>query len=136
MAELAAVEACSEHPLGKVVSERFGKGLRASDVTIHQGMGISATVGGVRYFIGSRRMVQHALACPGPGTAAYFGWDGEVKGAMTFGDRIRPDAAELCRNLRQRGMRTMLLSGDSAAATESAAAAIGADEWKAEATSG
>jgi len=136
MAELAAVEACSEHPLGEAVAERYGHGLRASNVTIHPGMGISGEVEGVRYFIGNRKLLAHALPCPASGTPVYFGWDGEAKGALTFGDRIRPDAAELCRNLRQRGVRTLLLSGDSAAATASVAAAIGADEWKAEATPG
>jgi heavy metal translocating P-type ATPase len=134
MAELAAVEACSEHPLGKAVAERYGHGLRASNVTIHAGMGISGEVDGVRYFIGNRKLLTPALPCPASGTSVYFGWAGEAKGTLTFGDRIRPDAAELCRNLRQRGVRTLLLSGDSMAATASVAAAIGAGEWKAEAT--
>jgi heavy metal translocating P-type ATPase len=134
MAELAAIEACSEHPLARVVADAYATGLRASEVTIHQGMGISGVVAGVTYFIGNRRMVGQAPACPTSGTTAYFGWGGEVKGAMNFGDCIRPDAVELCRNLRRRGVRTLLLSGDSAAATESVASAIGADAWKAEAT--
>jgi hypothetical protein len=87
-------------------------------------------VGGVRYFIGSGKLVGHASACPSSGTTVYFGWDGATKGAMTFGDRVRPEAVELCRNLRERGVRTLLLSGDSDAATHSVAAEIGADEWK------
>jgi P-type E1-E2 ATPase len=133
MAEIAAVEACSEYPLARVVAGQHGRGLRAAGVTIHQGKGISGVVGGVTYFIGNRRIVGRDLACPASGTVAYFGWDGEIQGAMTFGDRIRPCAVELCGNLRRRGVRTLLLSGDSAAATESVAAAIGADAWKAEA---
>ena len=134
MAELAAVEACSEHPLGKVVAARFDSGLKAVDVTIHPGMGISGVVGGVRYFLGNQRLAGNALTCPTAGTVVFFGWDGAVKGAMTFGDRVRPEAVELCRDLRRRGIRTLLLSGDCVAATESVAAAIEAGEWKAEAT--
>jgi len=136
MAELAAVEAMSEHPLGKIVAERYASGLKASDVTIHPGEGISGVVGGTRYFIGNRRLVGAEAGSAESATAVYFGWDGAAKGAMTFGDRIRPEAAELCRSLRERGVRTMLLSGDSAAATHAVAAAIGADAWKAEATPG
>ena len=64
----------------------------------------------------------------------WFGWDGAIKGSMAFGDRVRPDAAALCANLRRRGVRTMLLSGDSAAPTEFTAHEIGADDWTAEAT--
>jgi heavy metal translocating P-type ATPase len=134
MAELAAVEALSEHPLGKIVAERYGSGLKASDVTIHAGKGISGVVDGVRYFIGNRRLVGAESASTDVGTMVYFGWDGTTKGAMTFGDRVRPDAVELCRKLRERGVRTLLLSGDSEAATQKVAAAIGADDWKAEAT--
>jgi heavy metal translocating P-type ATPase len=134
MAELAAVEACSEHPLGKAIVARYSANLMASDVTIHAGMGISGAVGSVRYFIGNRHLMGGEIKCVGPGTAAYFGWDGEIRGAMTFGDRVRPEAAELCRSLRGRGVRTLLLSGDSNEATSAVAAAIGADEWRAEAT--
>jgi P-type E1-E2 ATPase len=99
-------------------------------------MGIEGVVGGQRYFIGNRRMAGTVppFAIPSDRTVAYFGWEGAVRGVMTFGDRLRPDAAELCRNLRRRGIRTLLLSGDSAAAVASVAAAIGADEWQAEAT--
>jgi cation transport ATPase len=202
MAELAAIEARSEHPLAKAVAKGHGSGLSATEVTIHQGMGISGVVVGVRYFIGNRRLMEvlgtqysatprrcELLAATfqpsapeepsGPaktlafnkagragnvealldpprsttdisepgveisldaagksacGTTAYFGWDGAVRGVMTFGDRIRPDAAELCENLRRRGVRTLLLSGDSTAATSSTAEAIGADSSIAEAT--
>jgi len=134
MAELAAVEAMSEHPPGKVVAAQYSRSLTASEITIHAGEGISGVVDGVRYFIGSGKLVGHASDRAESGTTVYFGWDGATKGAMTFGDRVRPEAVELCRNLRERGVRTLLLSGDSEAATQSVAAEIGADEWRAEAT--
>ena len=76
MAELAAVEAMSEHPLGKAVARRYGQGLQASEIAIHQGKGISGVVSGVRYFIGSGKLVGHASACSSSGTMVYFGWDG------------------------------------------------------------
>jgi heavy metal translocating P-type ATPase len=164
MTELAALEACSEHPLAKAITRGHTRPHRnATDVTIHAGMGISGVVGGVRYFVGNRRLVEDVgrtdapvglptlrarqrdqgvgvRSGPGPGgppyerTSTYFGWDGAVQGEMIFGDRVRPDAAQLCANLRKRGVRTMLLSGDASAATEATAAAIGADRWTAEAT--
>ena len=134
MAELAAVEESSEHPLGKVVAARYGKGLKASAVEIHTGKGISGVVGETRYFLGNRRLVGADPTAAEAGTTVYFGWDGTTKGTMIFGDRVRPEAAGLCRHLRERGVQTLLLSGDSEAATHSVAAAIGADNWKAEAT--
>jgi heavy metal translocating P-type ATPase len=134
MAELAAVEACSEHLLAKAIVAAHPTTLKASDVVIHPGQGISGVVRGVRYFIGNQHLVGYAAACDSPATTVYFAWEGAVRGRMTFGDRVRPDAAALCANLHRRGIRTLLLSGDSSAATESVAAAIGADSWTAEAT--
>jgi P-type E1-E2 ATPase len=66
-------------------------------------------------------------------TVVYFGWDGEVRGALRLGDRVRPEAAKLCAHLRGNGIRTILLSGDSASVTRRVAEEIGADEWIGEA---
>ena len=154
MAELAAVEACSEHPLAKAMGQIPGlTRLKASDVLFHPGMGISGVVGVTRYFIGSRGLFEGGWQAKAPApqerhkvgqtlssvnpdgrTMVWFGWDGGIKGSMAFGDRVRPDAAALCANLRRRGVRTMLLSGDSPAPTEFTAREIGADDWTAEAT--
>ncbi len=51
MAELAAVESCSEHPIARALGTST---LRATEVAVHKGMGISGTVNGVRYFLGNR----------------------------------------------------------------------------------
>jgi heavy metal translocating P-type ATPase len=175
MAEIAAVEARSEHPLAKAIlargagtpachvgthpdtrvpmsrdvagtsarsTEEAAAPLGASDISIYPGMGISGVVNGARYFIGNSRLMETfgtrvghlATASGDTGTVVYFGWEGAVRGAMAFGDRVRPDARELCAALSRRGIRTLLLSGDAAAPTQAVAASIGAGEWEAEAT--
>ncbi|MGO9261543.1 MAG: heavy metal translocating P-type ATPase [Bryobacteraceae bacterium] len=171
MAELAALEARSEHPIGKAIVQQYSAARlpEVRDVTVHTGMGIDGRIGETRYFIGNRRMAEQMAgtlsgppagltgesACPtllpkdlqacGAGAFAcqpqldtgpqvYFGWDGVVRGWMRFGDRVRPEAAALCAELGRRGIRTVLLSGDSRAATAAIAEAIGAGEWHAEAT--
>ena len=138
MAELAAVEACSEHPIGRALGK---SALRASEVEVYKGMGISGVVNGTRYFLGNHSVTpavlppaSHAGSKTAGVTVIFFGWGAEVRGTMSFGDRIRPEAADLCAALRRRSIRTLLLSGDSAATTESTAHAIGADDWVAEAT--
>jgi P-type Cu2+ transporter len=138
MAELAAVEARSEHPIGKALAARAA-GLDCREVAVEAGRGISGMVGEARYFLGNRRWVEgltgHAASLPRlEQTEVCFGWDGEVRGALSFGDRVRPDAVALTEALRRRGVRTVLLSGDSRAATERVARELGADEWHAEAT--
>jgi heavy metal translocating P-type ATPase len=143
MAELAAVEAYSEHPIAKALRPGVSgaaAGLAARDVEIHAGMGISGEVDGRRYHIGNPRLMETlGIALPEvppePGiTLVYFAWDGAVRGHLALGDRIRPEAARLCAGLRSRGVRTLLLSGDAAATTEAIARAIGAEEFLGEAT--
>jgi heavy metal translocating P-type ATPase len=137
LAELAALESRSEHPLGHAIlaAVRRTSDLPVSGVQIHTGMGISGKVGGKQYFIGNRKLAKQFA---GPEAAyqphVYFGWDGTVQGSLIFGDRIRPESAELCARLRQAGIRTLLLSGDSYDATEAVAKSIGADQFIAEAT--
>ncbi len=138
MAELSALEAWSEHPIAKAL-DRESAGLpSARDVAIHAGRGITGSVNGTQYFLGNGALVDQvgAVWTELPqlgGSVVYFGWEGEVRGALSFGDRVRPEAAALCADLRGRGIRTMLLSGDTRGATAAIAAQIGADEWIAEA---
>ncbi|HUI54590.1 MAG TPA: cation-translocating P-type ATPase [Bryobacteraceae bacterium] len=144
IAALTAVEACSEHPIGRALGR---SALRATDVSVHKGLGISGVVAGVRYFLGNRAfMAASSLSFPAgglsvktpeacaTGTLVYFGWDQAVHGSLVFGDRIRPEARDLCTALRRRGIRTLLLSGDCEDITRATAVAIGATGWVAEAT--
>jgi heavy metal translocating P-type ATPase len=135
MRELAALEAMSEHPIAKAVVQAYAPAdVKVDDVCLHAGMGISGVIRGTRYFVGNARLARMLAERVDAEAGVLFGWDSEVRGAMTFGDRVRPETAALCAGLRERRIRTMLLSGDSAAATSAIAAEIGADEWRAEAT--
>jgi heavy metal translocating P-type ATPase len=144
---VTSLEAYSQHPLGKAVCRwAEDNGLEPSpvrNVEIHEGMGISGTVADRKIFAGKRSL----CPCP-PGaelaakaelweglghTVVYFGSGGRATGALAFGDRIKPEAAELVSELKRRGIRTLLVSGDGQLTTKWAAAQIGADEVVAEA---
>jgi Cu+-exporting ATPase len=65
-------------------------------------------------------------------TVVYYGWDRIVAGRLVFGDRIRPEAPTVVARLRKSMVRTIVVSGDSAAATAWAAREVDADEFRAE----
>jgi heavy metal translocating P-type ATPase len=148
LAELAAIESYSEHPIAKAIVEhalvpaapRRIATPSVHDIRIHPGQGITGMIEGHEYFIGNRSLAglttedDPEQRTPLPHTTVYFGWDREVRGTMTFGDQIRPLAEGLCTNLRRRGIRTVLLSGDSVEATRKVAERIGVDQWIAEAS--
>jgi heavy metal translocating P-type ATPase len=141
MADLAALESYSCHPIAKALQRSGSMPLteprpsgsgRPQNVTHHPGQGLTGTIGKTDYFIGNRQLAPDSQAFPQH--PVLFGWDNQVRGGLSFGDPVRPDAPALCAALRARGIRTVLLSGDCPTTTQAVAEAIGADEWIAEAT--
>jgi P-type E1-E2 ATPase len=99
-------------------------------------LGISGEVAGRRLFIGRRRLFDGMDEPLGSDnsegrTVVYYGWDRVLSGRLVFGDRVRSEARELVENLHAAGIRTMVVSGDSAAATGWASREIGAGEYRA-----
>ncbi|MBS1872996.1 MAG: heavy metal translocating P-type ATPase [Acidobacteria bacterium] len=149
IAPLAAIEQYSEHPLGRAVV-RYAESLRlatprANDIVVLKGCGIQGRVAGSQVFAGNRRLIadqgldldreleQKVQQWEAAGhTVAYFGADGQLTGAVALGDRIRPEAAPTIAGLKLRGVRTAIVSGDSARTTASVAAQTGVDEFRAE----
>jgi P-type Cu2+ transporter len=150
LAAAAALEAYSEHPLGRaVVNEALSQGLalpEAREIEIRKGLGISGLVNRGQVVVGSRRLLaETGIAVPenieriarqweaDGHTVAFVARAGQSVAAMAFGDRIRPDAAALTAAMRARGVRTVLLSGDALDTTARVARAIGADDFRAQA---
>ena len=148
---LASVEAYSEHLLGRAVvqyaRDRRIETFDAQAVEIHKGQGISGLVNGRRVFIGNRRLMstvtdemdvaieRRAQEWQQLGrTVAYFALDGAVRGALAFGDQIKPGAVEMVNRLRARGMAIKLVSGDAMSTTAAVAAQIGVEDFIAEAS--
>ena len=138
---LAALEAYSEHPLGRAVSScAHDRGIavpEASGVRVVTGQGITGRVHGCDVFIGSRLFAEQQVgaSCAPPasaGTVVYYGWEGAVRGTLRFGDTVRPGAAEVVAGLRRRGVKVIIASGDSRATTEEVARAVAADDFVAE----
>ncbi|MEZ5355662.1 MAG: cation-translocating P-type ATPase [Bryobacteraceae bacterium] len=144
---LTSLEAASEHPLGTAILNHAKQaGIRprpASDVIRHEGLGMEATVDGRRVFAGNGRLLERLGIANGDRfvsprwhrdghTVVLFGWDGEVRGALALGDRIRDEAPVTVAALQSRGIRVWIVSGDSVAVTAAVAQSVGADGFRAE----
>lgn len=146
---IASVEQYSEHPLGRaIVDSARQQRLALCDATnleIHKGCGITGTVDVREIFVGNRRLVhrlnirvdegveKHARKLENEGkTVALAGWDGELHALAVFGNRLKPDAVELVRELKRRGIEVHLISGDARATTKWTASCLGADHYAAE----
>jgi P-type E1-E2 ATPase len=146
---LASLEQYSEHPLGRALVEfvrrRETSLFAASAVTVHKGQGITGYVEGREIFVGNRRLAEglgisvdvfstgRAAQFEAEGkTISFFGWDGRLQGLLAFGGELRADAVEVVAELRRRGSRVHLVSGDSLSTTRWIALCLGADSCQAE----
>jgi len=146
---VAALEAYSEHPLAHAVKRyALDQGvarLDASGIEIRAGRGLTGIVASHRMVVGNRRLLtEEGVALPplleaqaqaweAEGlTVAFAAMDGVCAGALAFGDRPRPEAAGVIAELRARGVRTVLLSGDARATTERIARIVGVDDFQGE----
>ena len=65
-------------------------------------------------------------------TPVVVGWDGAARGILVVADTIKESSAEAVRQLRDLGLRPVLLTGDNERAARAVAAAVGIDEVYAE----
>jgi Cu+-exporting ATPase len=149
LALAATLQAGSEHPLARAVSEA-AKGLEltpAQDVRAVAGRGIEGRAAGRRLAIGSSRWMRElgvdlaALevdAAQAEAAGQSVSWLADLTGAprlvamMAFGDEPRSEAREAVGELHRRGVRTIMLTGDNRRAAEAVARRLGIEEVRAE----
>ena len=120
----ASAERLSEHPLGQaIVREARARGLAlgaALGFQAHVGEGVSATVEGRRVSVG-RAPADSAAGL----TAVAVGVDGAPAGEIDLADRLRASSVAAVFDLRDRGIRLAVLTGDAEAPARSVARAVG-----------
>ncbi|AFZ28013.1 heavy metal translocating P-type ATPase [Cylindrospermum stagnale PCC 7417] len=140
----AAVESGTYHPLAKAI-QQFAQQQKLSipdavDFHTEPGLGVSAVVEGVSVLLGnwdwlswhgiaiSERAQQSAqrLAAEGK-TVVCVAVGGTLAGLIAIFDTLRPDAQAAVDQLRQMGLRVMLLSGDRLEAADAIAKQLGID---------
>jgi heavy metal translocating P-type ATPase len=146
---LASIEQYSEHPLGRALVEFVRQRETALDnesaVNVYKGQGITGRVAGREVFVGNRRLAAglgiqvddfseaRAAQWESEGkTVTFFGWGGNLQGLLAFGDKLRDEAPEVVAELKRRGTKVHLVSGDSPATTRWIASCLGADSCQAE----
>jgi Cu2+-exporting ATPase len=147
LALAAAVEADSEHPLARAVVRAAGDAVRprATGFRSSAGRGVEAVVDGADVAVGGPALLrERGLAVPEPLQARIAEWarrgasvlyvvvDGDVVGALALEDDIRPESSEAVRELHERGVRAVMITGDSRAVADRVGDLLGIDEVFAE----
>jgi cation-transporting ATPase V len=143
----AAVEAGSEHPVGRaVVDAAVGLSLpAASEFAAVSGRGAHAVVEGTTVHVGRPALLAEAgavvparlagelerLESEGK-TVVLVGWDGEVHGLLAVADTPKPDAADAVARLRALGLDVAMITGDNARTATAVAEQVGIERVLAE----
>ncbi len=136
LAIAAALEEKSEHPFARAILEKAqgGMGIRAEDFETLPGRGVTATVGGVRYFGGNARLMkEQAIEVPdypelahAGKTPLYFGSeDGTYLGAIAAADVLKTDSMEAVAAMQKLGLEVVMLTGDNEKTAKAIASAAG-----------
>ena len=130
----ASLEFFSEHPIAKAVVEeasRLGVTLgKVEEFTVIPGKGVAGKVDGVRYLVGNRKLFE-GVTIPSidGGTMVFVGSDSTLMGVIVLEDTIKDDAYYRVTELKRRGMKAVIMSGDNEKAVRTVAKELGVDEY-------
>ena len=152
LADAAALQAGSEHPLARAVLQalpEMAAPARASDVQAIAGRGIGGVVQGRTLRLGSGWLMADIGADTAPmrdqadalqAEGRTVSWLAELPagaparllGLLAFGDALKPGAAAAIAQLKALGVKTLLISGDNAGAARAVGRALAIDDVRAE----
>jgi Cu+-exporting ATPase len=144
LALVAGVEQLSEHPIATAIVEgakaRKLAPARAEGFDAVNGMGVEARIGGRAVLVGSRAFLQQRGAEPGAWeeraekwraeakTVVFFAVDGRTHGIAAVADPVKDSTPEAIAALKKRGVRIVMLTGDSKRTAAVVARQLGIDE--------
>lgn len=140
----ASLESKSEHPLAAAITRRAGENNVETDeaqgFTALPGHGVRAeingktAIGGNAALIKSKGMLDADMKALGERladegkTPLYFAFDGRIAGIIAVADVVKEDSGQAISELKNMGIRTVMLTGDNRRTALSVAKQTGIDE--------
>ena len=147
----ASLESHSKHPLAKAIFQKArDEGLKLEEVHNFKsitGTGLKGEIRGNTFYVGNKTLFENSgilneresqdkdilekireYEVEGK-TTILLGTEQEVLGLMVLMDRIRDDASETVKFLKNNGIRTVMLTGDNEGTAWRVASQLGLDEY-------
>jgi len=123
LAELAAIQMGSQHPIATTIKDHcLAENITvasASDINAVNGEGIHGNLDGKQIIAGNLKMMQRFgisiptdLTFSDSDSVVYVAKQTEFWGGLTITDTLRVSSIEAVSDLKQRGLKTIILSGD------------------------
>jgi Cu+-exporting ATPase len=137
---VGSVEHASEHPVGRAIAAAAGGRVPVESFRSHAGLGVEGIVDGRMLVAGRPAFLRErglelgpeleralAVAHDRGNTAIAAAWDGEGRAVFVVADSVKASSAGAVSELRQLGLRPVLLTGDDESTARAVAAAVGID---------
>lgn len=140
----SALEAQSEHPLARAIltyvhEHPSPQAKTVTDFTAVEGQGVTAIVDGAKAFIGNIKLTAGVSLSPElkeqlqvlqaeAKTVVVVGCDQQAVGLIAIQDAPKPSAAAAIAALKQRGLKTVMLTGDNQRVAQAVAQQVGLDQ--------
>ena len=131
----AYAESGSSHPISISLKKAYEKKLELERVTgIEEvaGHGVTAVVDGRKTAAGNVKLMKKVGAVVtsehDDGTAVYVAIDGVYAGCITISDVVKPTSKEAISGLKASGIKTVMLTGDTAKTAQRVGTELGLDE--------
>ncbi len=134
----------SEHPLAHALisyaADQNTELMPVSDFRSHTGRGVTGTVNNRDLVMGNQRLLaDHNISSDTAGdkaqewqklgrTVVWLAADGELLGMFAIADALRPESLQAVTTLRNMGVKTLLISGDTATVADEIGRQAGVDE--------
>jgi Cd2+/Zn2+-exporting ATPase len=136
LALTAAAEAHSNHPIGMSIVQRAKHDdldiASAAGVVETAGQGLTADIDGQTVLVGNAKLmaangIPNVPADTAYGTPVYVAVDGTFAGTIVIADTIKQEAKGAIAEIKQAGLSTVMLTGDTEANAKAVAAETGID---------
>lgn len=139
----ASLEASSEHPLAKAVmnasKEKKVEPQKVTDFTAVEGKGVQDVIDGQQAFVGNDKLLadyqisagmkqQMAALQDEAKTVVLVGLAKQVIGLIAIQDAPKPSSAQAIADLKARGLKTVMLTGDNERVANAIAKEVGIDQ--------
>ncbi len=142
----SSIAARSDHPVSRAIAEHASAdGMVSAEVfefSAIAGQGVSGILGGQKWFLGNLRMMTElgvnssgleksffTLEQHGKSVVALAGEKG-VEGLFAVADTLKDSSVEAIRELKELGIRTMMLTGDNIHTARAIAEQVGVDSFR------
>lgn len=132
----AYAEHYSNHPIALSIVQKYADAVDETQIADYQeveGRGVLATIRGHRVAAGNQRMMQEQQVekiFESRGTVVHISVDGVYQGCLAIYDKVKDDAKEALKQLKQVGVqKVMMLTGDNEDTAREVATELGIDAY-------